>query len=410
MSTAAIAVGIDRSFSIPVNSSVSVHTEDLLKDLPPLTDLDYLDRQQKACQWMERLGIDALLVEGGVNMSYFMNMGWWSSERLFCFLLSPYSDPVWISPAFEKKRAEELIRYGSEIMTWEEHESPYKLINSYLDKIGKPTGKLGIGPNVRQFVSAGVRRDSRAVVVDGSPVTEQVRSVKTDKEIRYMDVANYITKRAYQKAFQQLESGMSRSQLGNLIRQAHSQMGVSGSGGPLFGEQAAFPHGTQSNRTLQEGDVILVDGGCSVNGYRSDVTRTVVFGKPSDRIRKVWDVVYKAQQEAFKIIRSGTVCEEADRVAREVVQKAGFGKDYENFTHRLGHGIGREGHEFPYLVRGNKLNMRPGMTFTNEPGIYLYGEFGIRIEDSFVVTESGYKNLGGLPAKAIDIPFSEDDG
>ncbi len=407
LSAAALSVGIPATKAFGLHS---IQTDqdlpgDLLKNLPAITDEDYLFRQEQARIWMERLGVDAIFVEGGVNLGYFMGLSWWSSERLFGFMLGQKGDPIWICPDFEMKRATEVVRFGTEILTWHEHESPYRLLDTCLEKIGKPGGKVGIGPNVRNFITEGFRRDSRAQLVNGAAVTENVRAVKSEKEIQYLDVANRITKLAYKKGFEQLREGMSPGELGKIIRDAHTTMGVSGGGGPLFGENAAFPHGTKDIRNLREGDVILVDGGCSVNGYRSDVTRTIVFGKPSDKVRRVWDVVWGAQDAAWRVIRNGLPCEEADRAARTVVEKAGFGGDYQYFTHRLGHGIGLEVHEDPYLVRGNKTPMKTGVTFTNEPGLYLYGEFGIRIEDSFAVTENGHHNLGGMPAISIDQPF-----
>jgi Xaa-Pro dipeptidase len=241
--------------------------------------------------------------------------------------------------------------------------------------------------------------------VDGAVVTEGCRGIKNEKELAYMDLANRITKLAYQEGFKNLQEGMSRADLGGIIRASHQKMGVRGGGGPLFGPSSAFPHGTLTERALQEGDIILVDGGCSVEGYRADVTRTIVFGKPSDRQKMVWEVVRMAQVAAHKAVRSGVSCEEIDRAARKIVEEAGFGPDYKYFTHRVGHGIGMEGHEYPYLVRGNKLKMQPGMTFSNEPGIYIYGEFGVRIEDCFVVMEDGARFLGGMESTSIDSPF-----
>jgi Xaa-Pro dipeptidase len=323
-------------------------------------------------------------------------------------VLNPRKDPVWVCPAFEEERAKERIPAGQEIRTWEEHESPYKVIGGIMDDLGARTGKLGLGPTVRSFVAYGLRRDAPSLnLVDGSVVTEGCRGIKTEKELRYMDLANRITKLAYREGFSNLEEGMSRSDLGGLIRDAHQRMGVSGGGGPLFGQSSAFPHGTLTQRSLQKGDIILVDGGCSVEGYRSDVTRTIVFGKPSDKQRKVWDIVREAQIAAHKAVRPGLACEDIDRAARKVVEDAGYGPDYKTFTHRLGHGIGMEGHEYPYLVRGNKLELQPGMTFSNEPGIYLYSEFGVRIEDCFVVTGDGARFLGGMESTAIDKPFGE---
>lgn len=222
-----------------------------------------------------------------------------------------------------------------------------------------------------------------------------------------MDLANKFTKLAYMEGFKQLKEGMSSRELAIAISAAHQQMGATGSGGPQFGPNSAFPHGSQVARNLRQGDVVLVDGGCAVEGFRSDVTRTIVFGHLTDKQRRVWDVVKKAQAAALRTVRSGATCESIDRAARGVIEEAGFGPGYKYFPHRLGHGIGLEGHEYPYLVKGNKLELEPGMTFSNEPGIYIYGEFGVRIEDCFVVTEDGSRFLGGMEAAAIDQPFGE---
>ncbi|MEK6756405.1 MAG: M24 family metallopeptidase, partial [Bacteroidota bacterium] len=213
---------------------------------------------------------------------------------------------------------------------------------------------------------------------------------------------------AYREGFKQVREGMSPRDLSQAISAAHQQMGVSGGGGPQFGPSTAFPHGSRVPRTLKEGDTIMVDGGCSVEGYRSDVTRTIVFGKPSEKQKAVWDIVRKAQSEALKAVRPGVACEEIDRVARKVIEDAGYGPGYKYFSHRLGHGIGMDGHEYPYLVKGNMLKLQPGMTFSDEPGIYIYGEFGIRHEDCFVVTEDGGRFLGGMEAVSIEQPFAEE--
>lgn len=380
---------------------------DLTSELPDFTRVDYLSRQDKAREWLAKTGIDALFVEGGSNLSYFTNLSWWSSERVFGFLLSPHSDMVWICPAFEKKRAEEEIEYGRDILVWQEHDGPYPLFADYLKSIGKPSGKLGIDPNARSFINEGIRRAGGVEVVDGSIITENTRAVKSEKEIIIMDAANRITKLAFKKGFSQLDAGMTTADLGKIIRQAHTDLGASGGGFALFGPNAAFPHGTKNVRNLQQGDVALVDGGCSVKGYQSDVTRTAVLGKPSDELKKVFETVWNAQQAAFKAIRNGAVCGEADAAARREMAKAGYGADYEYFTHRLGHGIGTEGHEYPYLVRNNPLIMTTGMTFTNEPGLYLYGKFGVRIEDSLAVTADGCKILGGMPCLSIDDILSD---
>jgi len=355
---------------------------------------------------MKKNHIDALLLTGGTNLNYFVNLSWWRSERFFGMFLGQKGDPIWICPAFELHRAQEKIKYGTDIRTWEEHETPYKLVAGIMKDLGAPSGTIGIGPTVRNFFVDGIRKHARHIqLVNGAVISEACRGIKSKKELAFMDLANRITKLAYREAFKKMKQGMNPRDLANLTRGAHSRMGVSGGGYPSFGLNSAFPHGSSVVRTLRGGDIVLIDGGCSVEGYRSDVTRTIVFGSPSDKQKRVFDVVLKAQQAAHKAIRPGVSCETIDKVARKVIDDAGFGPEYKYFAHRLGHGIGMEGHEYPYLVRGNKLKLKPGMTFSNEPGIYIYGEFGVRIEDCFVVTESGAKILGGMTSKAIDRPF-----
>jgi Xaa-Pro dipeptidase len=402
------AAGWTKSLFSNARPTTASELKNMVTDVKPLTPEDYRMRLEKAQRMMAENGIDGLLLTGSTNLVYFTKVNWWRSERTFGAVLNPKKDPVWVSPAFELQRATELVPKGQEVRTWEEHESPFKLIGGIMEDLGARGGKLALGPTIRSFVYYGLRKDAPALqLVDGSVVTEGCRGIKAEKELAYMDLANRITKMAYREGFKNLREGMSRGDLGGIIRNAHQQMGVTGGGGPLFGPSSAFPHGTLEEHTLHKGDNILVDGGCGLEGYRSDVTRTIVFGTPTDRQKKVWDVVLKAQLAAHKAVRPGVPCEEIDRAARKVIEEAGFGPDYKYFTHRLGHGIGMEGHEYPYLVRGNKLKLQPGMTFSNEPGIYIYGEFGVRIEDCFVVTEDGARFLGGMESTAIDEPFGE---
>jgi len=379
--------------------------KNLAAGVAPLTPEDFSARRENARRLLAEQGLDALFVGGGTNLLYFTKVGWWLSERVFGVLLSRKRDPIWVCPSFEVERAKELVPAGQEIRTWEEHESPYALIGGVMKDLGALTGKLGTAPDLRAFEIHGLRRTLTGTeIVDGAPVTEGCRGVKTAKEIAYMDLANRITKLAYREGFKTLREGMTARDLAMAIAGATQKLGSQGGGGPQFGPNTAFPHGSQVVRNLQSGDAVLVDGGCSIEGYRSDVTRTVVFGTPTDKQKKVWDIVRKAQKAALAAAKPGATCESVDRAARKVVEDAGFGPGYKYFAHRLGHGIGMEGHEYPYLVKGNTLKIVPGMTFSNEPGIYIYGEFGIRTEDCMVVTESGARHLGGLEAEAIDRP------
>jgi Xaa-Pro dipeptidase len=382
--------------------------QNMVADVKPLAVEDYAARLEKARRLIGENKMDALFLEGGMNLAYFTKVNWWRSERTFGAVMSPQRDPVWVCPAFERQRAEELIPQGQEIRTWEEHESPYALIGGIMKDLGAAGGRLGLDPSMRHFIYYGLRKDVPGLdLVDGAAVTEGCRGVKTAQEIAYLDLANKITKLAYREGFKQIRVGMSPRDLAAAISEAHQKMGVSGGGGPQFGPNTAFPHGSREVRNLQKGDPVLVDGGCGVEGYRSDITRTVFFDRPTDRQRRVWEAVRKAQVAALKAVRPGATCESVDAAARKVIEDAGFGPDYKYFAHRLGHGIGLEGHEYPYLVRGNRLKMETGMTFSNEPGVYIYGEFGVRIEDCMVVTEDGGRILGGLEATAVDRPFGD---
>jgi len=400
------ALSFDPRATAAPASGPSQELKNIAAGIEPLTPEDFAARRENARRLIAEQGLDALFVGGGTNLLYFTKVGWWLSERVFGVLLSRKRDPVWVCPSFEVERAKELVPAGQEIRTWEEHESPYALIGGVMKDLGASTGKLGTAPDLRAFEIHGLRRTLTGIeIVDGASVTEGCRGVKTAKEIAYMDLANKITKLAYREGFKTLREGMTTRDLARAIAGATQKLGSQGGGGPQFGPNTAFPHGSQVARNLQTGDAVLVDGGCAIEGYRSDITRTVVFGKPTDKQKKVWDIVRNAQKAALAAARPGATCESVDRAARKVVEDAGFGPGYKYFAHRLGHGIGMEGHEYPYLVKGNTLKIVPGMTFSNEPGIYIYGEFGIRIEDCMVVTESGARHLGGLEAESIDRPI-----
>jgi Xaa-Pro dipeptidase len=405
-SLAALGLGPLAAASLSENSQA---LENMVAGVEPLTPEDFALRREKAQRLLAEKGLDAVFIGGGTNLVYFTKVGWWLSERVFGVLLSRKKDPIWVCPAFELERAKELIPAGQEIRTWQEHESPYALVGGVMKDLGAATGKLGTAPDLRAFEVHGLKRTLPALeIADGAPITEGCRGVKTAKEIAYMDLANRITKIAYREGFKSMRAGMTTRELAGAISAANQKLGSPGGGGPQFGPNSAFPHGSQVQRMLTEGDIVLVDGGCGVEGYRSDVTRTVVFGKPSDKQRRVWDIVRKAQKAALAAARPGATCDSVDRAARKVIEDAGYGPGYKYFAHRLGHGIGMEGHEYPYLVRGNTLKIEPGMTFSNEPGIYIYGEFGVRIEDCLVVTETGARHLGGLEAESIERPFGAD--
>jgi len=376
-------------------ASAQDHSElpSLLSRVRPIAAEEFAQRQEKARRLMAAAGIDAILLMGGSSLYYFMGMNWGRSERLFAAVLPRRGDIVWICPAFERQRAEEVIRFSKDLRVWEEDESPYRMVRQICAE--RRARVLGIEETVPFSVAAGLARDARAISrVPANPVTAGCRMVKSPAEIELMELAAEATRNAIAATFAALREGMEARQIAEAVAAAHARQGTR----HLFavvgiGEGSAFPHGSTRQRKLRDGDVVLIDAGCAVQSYQSDLTRTTVFGKPTDRQRSVWEAVKSAQTRAFEAARPGASAESLDAAARKVIEDAGLGPGYKYFTHRLGHGIGLDGHEWPYLVRGNKLALRPGMTFSNEPGVYLYGEFGVRLEDVMVITETGARLL-----------------
>lgn len=357
--------------------------------------LDYQERQEKLREELRFAAAGALLVAGTASLRYFSGVSWGVNDRFFGALFFEKGDPVFFTPAFERARAEESIPKGFAIRAWEEDEDPMRMVGEALRERGLASSRLAWEVEVpyrylEQFQNA----NPGLAVTSGFEPVRRCRMIKSAKEIAIMRRADEITKTAIREAAKHLQEGTSEQEFCAWVSEAHRKLGATN---PwvlgLFGPNAAYPHGTKERRKLQTGDLVLCDAGASVMGYQSDVTRTVAFGKPSDRQRKVWETVHKAQAAALAAIRPGVACEEADRAARAVIEAEGFGADYEHFHHRLGHGIGLEGHEEPYMVRGNKLLLKPGMTASNEPGIYVYSELGVRLEDVFVVTENGAEFL-----------------
>ena len=372
-----------------------------------ISDAERLARMEKARKLMVENGIDAIAMEGGSSLVYFTDVNWWNSERTFLWVLPARGEMAWACPKFEEDRAREQIRFGSDIRTWEEDESPYRAIADVLAGRGLRTGRIGLEEQVRFFLYDGIRKEAPGIdCVSADPVTIGCRVIKSPAELALMQRANDITVAAYKAALAMLRVGMTKGEFGANARAAFSALGVSGGIGAGFGEQTAFPHGSIKPRTLRKGDIILMDGGCEVEGYSSDISRTIVFGEPTKRQREVWDLEKKAQLAAFQAAKPGVPCEAVDLAARKVLTDAGLGPDYKvpGLPHRTGHGIGLDGHEAIYLVRGNKTPMRPGMCFTNEPMIVIPGEFGVRLEDDMHITDDGAKFFS-QPSPSIEQPF-----
>jgi Xaa-Pro dipeptidase len=393
---AAATCGIAQSRS----SETAVDPIDLLAPMTnriePIPRSEYAQRRESLRVLMARERVGALILEPGSDLLYFGGVSWGLSERVFAMMIPDHGSAIVVCPAFEEERARERIPSRSaSVRVWQEHENPYQLLAQAVKEAGIRGDRIAVGPSTRQFVWTGLEEAlSGRELIDGSELTVACRIRKSRLEISNMELADQITKRAYDVAFAGLKEGLRESELRERISRAHSRLGVRGGALVLFGPNSALPHGSRRERVLREGDVVLVDGGGSVNGYRSDVTRTVIFGEPNPKHREVWEIVYQAQSSALNKAGPGVPCEEVDRVARQLIASRGFGPGYRFFTHRLGHGIGLDGHEHPYLVKGNRRRLEVGMTMSNEPGIYLPGEWGIRHEDIMVITAEGARFFG----------------
>jgi Xaa-Pro dipeptidase len=308
-------------------------------------------------------------------------------------LLFEKDEPVFIAPAFEEGRAKEQIG-DAKLFTWDENESPYALIKKIMSERNLLNSSLGLEETTRYFVTNNLSQTiSTLRIQSATPVTAGCRSIKSAHEIELIQVANDITAEVYKAAVLQLKEGMSEHEFRKIISNLFEEFGVDGGALVLFGVASAYPHGLTKENTLNQNDIVLIDGGCSVENYESDITRTTVFGKPTEKMKAVWSIVRKAQDAALKAAKPGVAAGDVDNAARNVISESGYGPGYKYFTHRLGHGIGMDGHEWHYLVGGNNYLLQAGNLFSNEPGIYIQGEFGIRIEDEMLITENGARLL-----------------
>ncbi len=366
---------------------------DLQRREPPpgITETERAERRARAQGIMAEQGIVATFIEPGPSLDYFADVSWGRSERVFGMLLPARGDAIFISPAFEEQRAELGVDGRFEIRAWQEDESPYALMADAIRGWGYTGGRVAVDPSARVFVFEGLAHVMAPgfETVSAAPVVHGTRGVKTAHEIQIMRFANRITLDAFEAAFRSMEAGMTQSDLASNVSRAMQRLGYGGGALVLFGGSSAYPHGAPNPEPLGDGSMVLVDGGLSVHGYRSDNTRTVCFGSPPPEAEEVFAVVKEAQQVALRAARPGIPAGNVDLAARSFITDEGYGPGYRLFTHRLGHGIGLEGHEWPYLVKDSTINLWPGMTFSDEPGIYQYGKFGIRLEDIMAITEDG---------------------
>jgi Xaa-Pro dipeptidase len=351
---------------------------------------------------------DALFFAPGTSLDYFTGIRWGLSERLLGLVIPRAGRAILVVPGFEEGRLREKLHLPLEVRIWQEDQSPTKIAAAALADQGIRSGRIGIEETAGFTFFDHLRQAAPAFeYVSADPITIACRAHKSAHELELMRLACAATFEVFRATFASLKEGMSQEDIAHLVESGFAKMELHGGALVLLGASAALPHGTLQPQKLKEGDVVLIDGGCAVESYASDVTRTSVFGKPTEKMLRVFEIVRKAQDAALDAARAGRLSGTVDDSARAVVTGAGYGPDYKFFTHRLGHGIGLDGHEHPYLVRGSKTNLEPGMTFSNEPGIYIPGEFGLRCEDDMVIAADGPAQLltpGFAPS--LEKPFA----
>ncbi len=376
----------------------------------PITLDERRARIEHARELMRENKIDALVLTGGTSLEYFGAIKWGLSERLFTMVVPAKGEPFFVSPAFEEDRAREQIALGPggkdpRLLVWQEDDSPYARVAAGLKERGVSTGTIGVEETVKFVFSDGISKAVPAMkLVSATPVTAGCRSIKSPHEIALMRLASHVTLQAYEAAWKSLREGMTQNDFAALVSAAHARLGFPGSAGVQSGTYSALPHGSVTPQVIREGTILLIDGGCQVEGYHSDLSRTFMLGKPTPKMKQVFDFVHQAQTAAVKKAAPGVAAQYVDAAARKVVADAGYGANYDHFAHRVGHGMGMDGHEWPYLVRGNTLKLTPNMVFSDEPGIYIKGEFGVRLEDDMHITESGAE-LFTPQSPSLEQPF-----
>lgn len=376
----------------------------------PISVSEREERVQKAKQLMAAHKIDAILLVGGTSLLYFTGMRWGGSERLLATVLPQSGKSFVVCPAFEEERAREQLNRGpledANVMTWQEDQSPYALVASGLRALGKSGATVGVEERTPWVFSEGISKAAPGVrLISATPVTAGCRMIKSPHELELMTIANEATLKVYEAVYHALKPGMTQTEALSLISAGYAKVGFRGEASVEVGPYTANPHGSATPQVIKEDTIIMIDDGCTVEGYNSDITRTFVLGKPTDKMKKVFEIVHRAQDAALAAAKPGIECQAVDAAARKVVENAGFGPDYNFFTHRVGHGIGMDGHEWPYLVRGNNLKLQPNMTFSDEPGIYIRNEFGVRLEDDMHITENGAR-LFTPQSPSLEHPFA----
>jgi Xaa-Pro aminopeptidase len=383
----------------------------------PITTEERRGRIEKARRLMAAEKIDALVLSSGTSLVYFTNIRWGGGERLFACVIPAKGQPFFVSPAFEEDRAREQIALGpladdvADVRTWNEDESPYALVAQGLNDRGLASGTVGVEETMKFVWADGIASAApRLKIVSGTPITAGCRMIKDAHELELIRIACAATLKVYEAVYRALQPGMTQNQVSDLIDAGYRQVGFPGGASVQVGEYTALPHGSIAPQTIREGTIIMIDDGCTVEGYQSDLTRTFVLGKPTAKMQSVFDTVKRAQSAALAAARPGVPLEAIDAAARKMIVDAGYGPGFTYFSHRVGHGMGMDGHEWPYLVKNNMfgwktaITAQPGMVFSDEPGIYIRGEFGVRLEDDMHITDDGAE-LFTPQSESLEKPF-----
>ena len=382
---------------------------DMTESVSPIQLDEYQTRIAKAQSIMQREGIEAIFANAGTNLYYFTGTKWYASERLVGAIIPAKGSPIYIAPNFEINTLEGFMQVKGEVKGWHEDESPYQLVIDTLNQMGISGGKLGIDESAAFFIFDGLRQVSdKFEYVNAKAVTAGCRTQKSETELALMQRAKDMTLEVHKAAAKILRPGISTQEVTEFIDLAHQKVGAAGSSFciVLFGVDSSFPHGVKTPKNLEQNDVVLIDTGCLLHGYNSDITRTYVFGEPTEKQRKMWAIEKEAQARAFASAQIGVPCGEVDVAARQYLESQGLGPEYAvpGLPHRTGHGIGLDIHEWPYLVRNDTTPLAPGMCFSNEPMLVIPNEFGVRLEDHFYMTEDGPKWFTE-PSYSLDDPF-----
>jgi Xaa-Pro dipeptidase len=389
-------------------TAAAAELKSITADAKPISADERRARIAKVQMLMQQRKVAALLVEPGSSLDYFTGIRWRRSERITLAIIPARGEIVVVTPAFEEPSVRETLQVGGDVRPWNEHENPCELIVQGLRDRGAASGVVAVESTLRFFIVDGIRRVSNAYeIVSADPLVRECRLIKSPAELALMQVANDVTIEALRHVHAHMQQGMNSTDIGALMDRTTAALG----GSPefslvLLNEASAYPHGSLQVQTVREGSIVLMDCGCTVHGYQSDISRTWVFGQANARQRKIWNTVKRGQEIALETAKIGVPVGSIDDAVRRYYEHEGWGPGYKlpGLSHRTGHGIGMDGHEPAYLVHGDATPLQAGMCFSDEPGIYIPGEFGVRLEDCWTMTASRPKLFTPL-AKSVDDPI-----